>query len=70
MDKPKKTITPDGIQRWYLNGKAHREDGPAVIFPDGDKEWHLNGKLYTLSNWCDELSKTDTEKAKLLLTYG
>lgn len=23
-------IWPDGTQYWFLNGKLHREDGPAV----------------------------------------
>ena len=31
---------------WYLNGKRHREDGPAVEFADGDKFWYLNGKRH------------------------
>ena len=34
-----------GIELYYLNGKLHREDGPAVC-GDGDKEWYLNGKLH------------------------
>ena len=25
----------------YLNGKLHREDGPAVIYANGTKEWWL-----------------------------
>ena len=29
-----------------LNGKRHREDGPAVELPNGCKEWHLNGTRY------------------------
>jgi hypothetical protein len=32
--------------RWYLNGKAHREDGPAVEFASGNKYWYLNGQLH------------------------
>jgi hypothetical protein len=28
---------------WYLNGKLHRTDGPAIEHSDGDKEWYLNG---------------------------
>jgi hypothetical protein len=24
---------------WFLNGKRHREDGPAVECSNGDKEW-------------------------------
>ena len=33
----------NGCRIWYLNGKRHREDGPAVEHPDGSKEWFLNG---------------------------
>jgi hypothetical protein len=29
---------------WYLNGKPHREDGPARIGADGTQVWWLNGK--------------------------
>ena len=35
-----------GGQKWYLDGKLHREDGPAVIWADGTEEWWLNGKLH------------------------
>jgi antitoxin component YwqK of YwqJK toxin-antitoxin module len=36
---------------WYLNGKRHREDGPAIQkwFENGQKryeEWYLNGKSH------------------------
>jgi hypothetical protein len=31
---------------WYLNGKLHREDGPAVERANGYKEWRLNDKLH------------------------
>ena len=37
---------PNGSKEWYLNGKRHREDGPAVIFPNGDKWWYVDGKLH------------------------
>ena len=33
-------------KRWYLNGKRHREDGPAIEYTDGDKHWYKNGKLH------------------------
>ena len=33
-----------GTKRWYLNGKRHREDGPAIEYSDGRKLWYLNGK--------------------------
>jgi hypothetical protein len=34
--------TPES-QSWYLNGKRHREDGPAVEYASGTKHWYLNG---------------------------
>ena len=38
------TVDNDENKEWYLNGKLHREDGPAIEGPDGYKEWYLNGK--------------------------
>ena len=35
-----------GIKRWYLNGRLHREDGPAVECVNGSKAWYINGKLH------------------------
>jgi hypothetical protein len=34
-----------GNQFYYLNGKLHREDGPAMDLNNGYKFWNLNGKL-------------------------
>ena len=36
----------NGNKEWYLNGKLHREDGPAVERANGYKEWRLNDKLH------------------------
>ena len=33
----------EGTTRWYLNGKEHREDGPAIERARGSKEWWING---------------------------
>tara|TARA_R110000851_G_scaffold107466_1_gene227714 strand:+ start:28 stop:1299 length:1272 start_codon:yes stop_codon:yes gene_type:complete len=30
-------------ETWWLNGRYHREDGPAVEEGDGTKQWYLNG---------------------------
>ena len=46
MNKPECKTYPDGRNFWYLNGKRHREDGPACVHPDGTKEWLLNGKRH------------------------
>ena len=34
---------PDGTKTWYLNGRPHRIDGPAVIRVNGTKSWYING---------------------------
>ena len=39
-------VYDDGDKHWCLNGKWHREDGPAIERADGSKEWYLNGKLH------------------------
>lgn len=47
----------DGTHRWYINGKLHREDGPAVIWGNftlddnlppisGRHDWYKNGKMH------------------------
>ena len=40
------------IKNWgtvyYLNGKRHREDGPAMELISGDYLWFFNGKLHRL----------------------
>ena len=39
----------DGYKAWYINGKRHREDGPAIEYVSeteyvsGTKEWFING---------------------------
>ena len=40
----KVTVDEHGNIFWYLNGKRHREDGPAVEWINGSKWWYLNGK--------------------------
>jgi len=35
-----------GNKEWYLNGKYHREDGPAIEWANGAKSWYLNGELH------------------------
>jgi len=40
-------VWANGYKAWYLNGKRHREDGPAVEYTNGYKAWYLNGKEVT-----------------------
>jgi antitoxin component YwqK of YwqJK toxin-antitoxin module len=46
LSRGSKIMTNDGDKSWFLNGKLHREDGPAVEWNDGSKFWYLNGKLH------------------------
>ena len=39
-------IDVDSARRWFLNGRFHREDGPAAEWADGSKFWYLNGQLH------------------------
>ena len=39
-------IYANGDKRWYLDGKLHREDGPAIEWANGIKEWYLNGNRH------------------------
>lgn len=36
----------NGNKEWRLDGKLHREDGPAFEWNSGSKEWWLNGRLH------------------------
>lgn len=49
--KDESTISIDrfGTKRYTLNGKAHRDDGPAVIFSAGNKWWFKHGTLHRLN---------------------
>jgi hypothetical protein len=39
-------VDEDGNKRWFLNGKLHRQDGPAEEWARGTKRWYLHGKLH------------------------
>ena len=46
MIEYKVRVYANGTKEWWLNGKHHREDGPAVERADGTKAWWLNGQLH------------------------
>ena len=45
-EQPECKVDGWGTKRWFLNGKFHREDGPAVEYAGGRKEWYLYGKYH------------------------
>jgi len=40
------SFSTSGRKEWFLNGKRHREDGPAVEYSNGTKYWYLNGNRH------------------------
>jgi len=51
-------VFPNGDKVWYLNGKFHREDGPALESANGNKYWYLNGEHITKEEHARLTSKT------------
>ena len=51
-EKSKRIEFSDRIE-YRLNGKLHREDGPAIERTSGTKEWYFNGKLHRLDGPAD-----------------
>jgi len=47
-------IDADGTKLWYLNGKLHRADGPAVEYVNGSKFWYLNGQRHRADGPAEE----------------
>jgi hypothetical protein len=41
-----KVVVADKDKFWYLNGKRHREDGPAIEHVNGTNFWFIDGKLH------------------------
>jgi hypothetical protein len=41
-------VDEDGSKHWYLDGKLHRKDGPAIEKVDGYKVWYLNDKRHRI----------------------
>jgi hypothetical protein len=46
-----------GTRHWWLNGKLHREDGPACEYPDGSRCWYLGGVEYTEEEFLKKTAK-------------
>ena len=46
MKEYKVKVYSDRTEWFNLEGKLHREDGPAVEWNDGDKEYYINGECH------------------------
>jgi len=60
-NRPTCTTYSNGDKAWFLNGKLHREDGPAIEWANGHKEWWLNGKLHREDGPARELANGTKE---------
>ena len=58
-----KTLS-DGSKMWFLSGKRHRTDGPAVEWADGSKEWYVDDKLHRTDG--PAIERADGSKAWFL----
>jgi len=54
MQRPTMTVDRYGNKIWMLNGKRHREDGPAIEWADGSKSWFLNDMRHREDGPADE----------------
>jgi len=63
-------IWPDNSTFWYLHGRCHRDDGPAVHYTSGDSfTWWFDGRNYTFKEWCKVTNKTPEDILYLKLKY-
>jgi hypothetical protein len=46
MKKPERIVLGNGTVKYMLDGKLHREDGPAIAGIGGNKKWFINDKLH------------------------
>ena len=54
-------VYPSGDKSWWLNGKLHREDGPAYEEANGYKSWWLNDKRHREDGPAIEYAEGDKE---------
>lgn len=51
-------IDEHDTERYYKDGKLHRENGPAIIFSNGDTCWFLDGELHRIGGPAREMNET------------
>ena len=50
-------INSDNDIAWWVNGKRHRLDGPAIEWANGGKSWWINGNFYSEKEWKKQLKE-------------
>jgi len=69
ITKGPSSLNVDGMQYWFLDGKLHREDGPACEWADGGKSWYLNDKRLS-EDLFNKLTKGPVKELPLYLGMG
>jgi hypothetical protein len=61
----------DGNQEWYINGRFHRTDGPAIIYFNGMKRWYLYDKRFLDNKSYQKVAGiSDEDMTAIILKYG
>jgi len=55
-------IYANGYKAWWLNGKLHRKDGPAIECVNGNNYWYLNDECLTEEGFLDRTAKPKNSK--------
>ena len=58
LEPVRRLKTPDGTIMYYLDGKLHNWEEPAVVYPNGKKEYWMFGFQYTKDEFMER--KRDT----------
>ena len=69
MIEYKVIVHVNGDKYWYIDGKRHREDGPAIEYANGYKYWYLNGVEVTEDNVMNPGKELTVAEVSKLLGY-
>ena len=62
--QPVCTTDAYGTKSWYIQGKLHREDGPAIEYANGTKGWFINGEEYSdVQKWAKAVLQSRNKPA-------
>jgi len=69
MIEYKVIVHVNGDKYWYIDGKRHREDGPAIEYANGYKYWYLNGVEVTENEVMNPGKELTVAEVSKLLGY-
>ena len=49
----------NGDKMYWVNGKLHREDGPAIEYANGSRAYFINGISYSEEDYYNEINQTE-----------